>query len=311
MSQPRSAVADYGVYLVVRILVCVLQALPFRLALDVADFLARIVYRVNRRHREVALDNLRQAFPGQCSEAELHARVKAVYRHFCRLAVEMMHLPRLIHPTNWRTFINYANPEDMPRVYRALLSGRPVLLLTGHFGNWEMAGYLIGALGFRIASIARPIDNPYIDQFLRSFREQRRQKILTKKGEMGRIEEVLSQGGLVGTLADQDAGPRGPFVSFFGRPASTHKAIALLALEHRALILVAGAARVAEPCFYHALVEDIIAPEDYAGRPDAVRAITQRFTTALERLVRRYPDQYFWLHRRWKHQPAIPRRRAA
>jgi Kdo2-lipid IVA lauroyltransferase/acyltransferase len=93
------------------------------------------------------------------------------------------------------------------------------------------------------------------------------------------------------------------FVDFFGRPASTHKAVALLALEHNAVMVVTAAIRVGAPIRYAIAVEDVILPEEYAGRPDAVRAMTQRFTAALERLVRRAPEQYFWLHRRWKHEP--------
>jgi KDO2-lipid IV(A) lauroyltransferase len=93
------------------------------------------------------------------------------------------------------------------------------------------------------------------------------------------------------------------FVDFCGRPASTHKAVALLSLEYNVPLVVIGTTKIGEPMQYAVLVEDVVLPEEYAGRPDAVRQITQRFTTALERLVRRYPEQYFWLHRRWKHQP--------
>ena len=104
-------------------------------------------------------------------------------------------------------------------------------------------------------------------------------------------------------VGDQDAGPRGLFVDFFGRPASTFKSIALLSLNYQAPIFVFGAARVGEPMRYRVYLEDLILPEDYASHPDAPRAITERYTRALERLVRRHPEQYFWLHRRWKHQP--------
>jgi KDO2-lipid IV(A) lauroyltransferase len=114
---------------------------------------------------------------------------------------------------------------------------------------------------------------------------------------------MLRQGIGLGIVGDQDAGPRGLFVDFFGRPASTFKSIALLSLEYWAPILVFGAARVGQPMQYVIYFEDVILPEEYAGHPDATRAITQRYTRALEAMVRRHPEQYFWLHRRWKHQP--------
>jgi len=112
----------------------------------------------------------------------------------------------------------------------------------------------------------------------------------------------------VATLADQDAGPRGVFVDFFGRPASAHKAVALMAIEFNALMVVVGVPRTVAPAdgfHYEITCEDVIDPQDYEGRPDAVKAITQRYHAALERLIRRHPEQYFWLHRRWKTIPAV------
>jgi KDO2-lipid IV(A) lauroyltransferase len=287
-------------YLVVRILVCVVQCLSLKAARQLAAGLAWLAFRVNRRHREVALDNLRRAFPGKYTEAELHDLVRGVYRHFCTMAIEMLFLPRLLHPTTWRRYLSLAGGREM---VERLLSDRPLLIVTGHFGNWEMAGYALGLLGFRTYAIARPLDNSYLEKFLLKFREKTGQKILAKHGDFDQLLAVLEGGGVVATLADQDAGQRGLFVDFFGRPASTHKAVALLALQHNVPMAVVGTPRVAEPMCYQVNTAEVIYPEEYEGRPDAVRSLTQRFTTTLERLIRRFPTQYFWLHRRWKHQP--------
>jgi KDO2-lipid IV(A) lauroyltransferase len=308
MAKPRSRLADYAVYLLVRLLVCVLQALSFQAARRLAHVLAWLAYRIDRRHREVALDNLRKAYPGQLSEAELEAMVRGVYRHFCTMLVEIVHLPRRLHTTNWRRHIELVGGRPM---VEALLSGRPLLIVTGHFGNWEMAGYALGLLGFSTYAIARRLDNAYLDEFLQRFRQKTGQTILDKNDDYDRLQRVLAGGGVVATLADQDAGQRALFVDFFGRPASTHKAVALLALQHRAALAVVGTPRVGEPMRYQIITEEVIFPEEYDGHPDPVRAITQRFTAALERLVRRAPTQYFWLHRRWKHQPAPKARRKA
>ena len=193
-----------------------------------------------------------------------------------------------------------------------LLSGRPLMFVTGHFGNWELGGFILGALGFKTYAIARTLDNPYVDWFLRvKFREKTGQQILSKDDDYERIKQVLANNGVLATLADQDAGQRGLFVDFFGRPASTHKAVALLSMAYKVPLAVIGTAKLGEPMRYAVLVEDVIYPEEYDGRPDAVRQITERFSTALERLVRRYPQQYFWLHRRWKHQPLVKAGRKA
>jgi KDO2-lipid IV(A) lauroyltransferase len=110
-------------------------------------------------------------------------------------------------------------------------------------------------------------------------------------------------------VGDQDAGPRGLFVDFLGRPASTFKSIALLSMEYKAPILVLAAARVGQPLRYLLYLEDVILPEEHAHQPDAARAITARYTAALERLVRRHPEQYLWLHRRWKSSPPAKKAR--
>jgi KDO2-lipid IV(A) lauroyltransferase len=309
MAKARSPVADYAVYLVLRLFVCVVQSLSLRLGHKLAAGLASLIYHLDKRHRDVARDNLRHAFPGRYSEAEIDQLVRAVLRHFCTLAVEITLLPRLFHSTNWRRYVSLPQGQVL---LDQLLSGRPLMFVTGHFGNWELGGFILGALGFKTYAIARTLDNPYVDWFLRvKFREKTGQQILSKDDDFERIQKVLADRGVLATLADQDAGQRGLFVDFFGRPASTHKAVALLSLQYEVPLVVIGTTKLGEPMQYAVLVEDVILPEDYAAKPDAVRQITQRYTAALERLVRRYPEQYFWLHRRWKHQPAAKKARKA
>jgi KDO2-lipid IV(A) lauroyltransferase len=300
MSKPRSKAADYAVYLVVRVVVCLLQALSYGAARQAAAGLAWLLYRLDRRHRLVADDNLRHAFPDQYTDAQRDGLVRGVYRHFCGLLIDIVHTPLRLTPATWRAHVEV---PDVRLLLGRLLSHRPLLLVTGHFGNWEIGGYVLGLLGFRTWAIARELDNPYLDRFLRRFRERTGQGLIAKNGEVHKMFAVLADNGVLATLGDQDAGQRGLFVDFFGRPASTHKAVALLALEHRVPMLVIGVRKVAEPMRYRIVVEDHILPEDYDGRPGAVREMTQRFTAALERVVRQAPEQYFWLHRRWKHQP--------
>jgi KDO2-lipid IV(A) lauroyltransferase len=300
MSKPRSRFVDFGIYLIVRGFVCLIQAIPFETACNLAWPLARLVHRMDRRHRRVADENLRHAFADSLTEAQRERLVADVYQHFCRLLIELIHLPRRLHIDNWQRYVRLGNGSQL---VDWLLSDRPLLIVTGHFGNWELGGYTLGLLGFHTYAVARPLDNPYLDDFLRHFRERTGQKILSKKGDFDQMQHILSDRGVIATLADQDAGQRGLFVDFFGRPASTHKAIALLALEHRAVILVVLARNLGAPLRYEIAVEETIFPEDHEDQPDAVRVITQRLTSALERGVRQAPEQYFWLHRRWKHQP--------
>ncbi|MBO0699400.1 MAG: hypothetical protein J2P46_13470 [Zavarzinella sp.] len=300
--KPRNRLLDYAVYLAVRVAVCVLQAVPLRVALSFGNFLALLAYRVDKRHREVARDNLRHAFPELGTDsAKCDRLVRGCYRHFCEVIIEIIRLPRRIHLHNWRSF---ADVYHFERLLVPLIGDRPMLLVTAHYGNWEVAGYATGLVGLRTYAIARDLDNPYLDRFFRKFRQKTGQKILSKTGDFGRITAALEAGGTIATLGDQDAGPKGLFVDFFHRPASTHKAVALLSLQHDAPLVVVGIPRIATPMKFALEVEDLIDPRDYAGsRGAAMKAITERFTQAFERMVRRHPEQYFWLHRRWKHQP--------
>jgi KDO2-lipid IV(A) lauroyltransferase len=292
----------------VRICVCVIQGLPFGVSRDLADLLAWIAYHLDRRHRKVAEENLRHAFPNLLSPAQIDRLVRRTYRHFCGVILEIIYLPRYVNPYNWKRFLKIPRKG---KLVEWLLSGRPLLIVTGHFGNWEMAGYGLGLVGFTGHAVARPLDNPYLDDYLRKFRESTGQKLLAKHGDFDKMQSILDNAGVLATLADQDAGARGLFVDFFGRPASTHKAIALLALEHQVPMAIVGARKIGEPMIYELLIEDYILPEEYSDRPDAVVAVTQRFTSALERIVRTAPEQYFWLHRRWKHQPTKARKKVA
>jgi KDO2-lipid IV(A) lauroyltransferase len=310
MASRRSRVADYAVYLLVRALVCIVQILSWRSALALARGLAWLAHRVDRRHRLVAADNLRQAFP-DLDEASVDRLVRASYLHLATVLIEMIRLPRVLNHATLHDFVEHGDPGDLDLVKAWVATGRPRLILTGHFGNWEILSYVTGLVGFKGGIVARRLDNPYLDRYLTEFRRTTGLVPLEKNADYARILEFLSQGIGLGMVFDQDAGPRGLYVDFFGRPASTFKSIALLSLEYHAPIFVFGAARIGQPMKYRVYLEDLILPEDYRNHPDAVRAITERYTRALEQLVRRHPEQYFWLHRRWKNQPKQRVKKAA
>jgi KDO2-lipid IV(A) lauroyltransferase len=122
---------------------------------------------------------------------------------------------------------------------------------------------------------------------------------------------VLVEKKVLCTLGDQSAGPRGYFVDFFGRPASTNRAVALLSLEYDAPIIVTYACRMGPGMKFEGGVVEVIDPRDYRPQPDAPQQMTAAFTVALENIIRRFPDQYFWLHNRWKHQPTQRKSKAA
>ena len=313
----RNRAADYAVYLFVRSLVAVVQALPPRWAYAVADALARGVYTLAKGRRRVALENVRAAFPELAADpAGADQLVRAMFGHFARSFVELMLIPRKLHVETWRKHLVLSEAaQTLPHLIRR----RAALVVTAHFGNWEIAGFHLGLCGFRTHAIARALDNPFLQRYALHFRQRTGQTIIDKNDDFEFLTDVLKGGGKVATLADQDAGPRGVFVDFFGRPASTHKAVALMALQFDAVMVVIGVPRVSRadypqrpdfdpadplaPLFYAVKVADVIDPREYASEPNAVKLITARYTAALEKLIGEHPEQYFWLHRRWKHQP--------
>ncbi len=298
---------DYLVFVTLRLVVAFAQALSIEQAYGLARFFAWLAYRVDRRHREVGLRNLAIAFGDRYTAAERDQIVREVYRHFCMMLMEIMHTPRSLHLTNWREKVVLVGHR--PIMDHLMTADRPLIFLSGHYGNWELAGYLFGLFGFPTVSVARTLDNPYLERFLRRFRERTGQMMVAKSGGYDQMLGVLGNRGSLSFLADQDAGERGLFVDFFGRPSSTHKAIALLAIEHHARVVVGVARRIGPGFRYEIRCEDIVDPLELAGEPDIVHALTQRYTSALERLITQDPTQYLWLHRRWKHQPRARTRR--
>jgi Kdo2-lipid IVA lauroyltransferase/acyltransferase len=302
-SKKRRLWLDYLAYLAVRSVVAFAQMLSIEQSYALARFLGWVIYKVDSRHRQVGIDNLTQAFDDQFTDVERDQIVRGVYRHFCMMLMEILHSPRKLHLENWRGSIELAGLA--PVMDHLITGSRPLIVLTGHYGNWELAGYLFGMFGFPTVAVARTLDNPYLERYLRAFREKTGQSLIPKTGGFDQMVEVLQNNRALTFLADQDAGQRGLFVDFFGQPASTHKAIALLAIEHQAPVAVGVARRIGPGFRYEIRCEDVIDPAELSGTADDVRILTQRFTSALERLIRQDPTQYLWLHRRWKHQPRV------
>ena len=219
---------DFLVYLGIRLVVALAQMLTIEQSYGLARLAAWIAYHLDRRHRTVGHENLRMAFGERLTAAERDRIIRGVYLHFGRMIMELLHTPRRLHLTNWRDRVELVG--HVPVMDQLITGDRPMIFLSGHYGNWELAGYIFGLFGFPTVSIARTLDNPYLDRYIRSFRERTGQVLIPKTGGFDQMVEVLRAKGVLSFLADQDAGPRGVYVEFFGRPASTHKAIALLAI---------------------------------------------------------------------------------
>lgn len=277
-------------------------------------FVEKLAQRLDR-----ARSHVRTAFPDWTDE-QVDRCAEYSYEHFFRLGVEIAYTPRLLNEDNWPLHVEIPGLGNAPpprpgtipisRAFELLLEGRPLVLVTGHCGNWELLGYTMALLGFPMYALYRPLDNKALDAWVRSTRERRGLMLLDKFGAMRRLPTVLTSGYPVAFVADQNAGDRGLFVPYFGRLASTYKSIGLLAMQFEAPVVVATARRLEgqakgsrSPFRYVIELSDVIHPRDWKDHPDPLFYLTARYRRALETLVRWSPEQYLWMHRIWKSRP--------
>ena len=320
----RQRVIDYTVYVVVRILIAAVQATSIETGAKIAHFLAWLFAHVLKIRRRVVEENLTHAFP-EMSQAEQKRLIEEMWEHLFLLVLEVAHTPRKIHDTNWRDYVELQN-DDL--LVQHLLSENPLMIVTGHLGNFEVGGYVLGILGFPTYTVARTLDNPYLDRFVNDFRGRTGQYIITKDSGSEPIEKVLAAHGTMTFLADQYAGPKGCWIDFFGRQASAYKALALLSLGYNGVMAVSAAMRKDRPMHFllhnYAMFDPrtgiaekkshipSIDPE-WTAQLSSVKEITQWYNSRLEDLIRLNPSQYWWIHRRWKdtREPKQKLRRAA
>jgi Kdo2-lipid IVA lauroyltransferase/acyltransferase len=300
MAKPRNKLIDLAQYLGLRLFAMLLFSVSFETNLRVARGLGRLMYWLDAEHRRRALENLGYSFP-QMSESRRRQITLRSMQNLLTLFVEVLFTTRLVRLETWADICQLENFQ--PVLELLLKRDQGLIMLTGHYGNWEILGYVLATLGFTTTTVARPLDNKYINRWLLGVRERRGQKIIAKTGAVEEVTQALSHDGAVGFMADQNAGKKGIFVDFFGRKASTYKSIGLLAMSYKIPVIV-GYARRTGPGFRFALgMQDIIHPSDWENQDDPLLYITQRYTKAIEDFVLKDPSQYLWIHRRWKTRP--------
>ena len=295
----RNPFVDYLAYVMLKLLVGLLYLIGVNNSLKLACFLGRKMWKHYHRGRDRALENLRNSFPEK-DEQWINDIGQKSFCHVVMLAVDLLFTPKLVRKDNWRKYSRYINVE---RVKWMIKEHKGMLLLTAHYGNFEIMGYLLGLFGFDLYSIARPLDNPYINDWLYGVRQKKGQKIINKKGASNQMGEIVANGASLGFIADQDAGKKGVFADFFGRKASTYKSIGLVAMEYDLPIAVGMSRQEFGRFFFEIEVGRVIMPSEWKDKENPLEWITQEFSLAMEDLIRKDPSQYWWLHRRWKHRP--------
>lgn len=291
---------DYTLYLLLRTLVCILQAVPLSTGRRIARGLASLFTDYLPARQKLLKKNLEIAFP-ELDAAQQRELGRRMWEHLFLMLVEIAHAPRKVREMNWRRHMHLVGVRPLLAYLR---QDRPVIIVTGHYGNFEMGGYLLGVLGYPTHSVARTLDNRFVNDFVKRFREKTGQFLISKNEGYEDILEVLASNGTMAFLADQSAGPKGCFVDFFGKPASVYKAIALLSLQYDAPIVVCASTREPDrPLFFRMHAAARLDPRDLPEDIGNIKEVTQWYTSQLEERIREHPEQYWWIHNRWKDTP--------
>ena len=286
-------------WLVVKTLSLKAAVLPRRLCLALGRLFGLLFYYLCPKLRRIALSNLDIAFPSTSGSADKPRIARRSFSHFGSVIMDIL--------WGWRhereaiqKLVEYEGLENLERAYG---KGRGVLLFTGHFGHWELMGVAQGYLGFPLRVVSRPLDNPYLEKILHSYRCKSGNKVIHKRDAVKGILGALRKEEGVAVLIDQNAIPQeGIFIRFFGRWASTTPILASLALRTKAPLIPAFALPIKNGR-YRLIYEKEIEPGEFADRREAIVNLTQRCTDVIEGYIRRYPQYWLWIHQRWKSQP--------
>jgi Kdo2-lipid IVA lauroyltransferase/acyltransferase len=281
-------------YAVVRTLIAIVRVLPESLVRASGTALGLAFYTLDGPHRRIAHRNLESAFPGR-SARDRRAIARAAFGHFGRLLFELLVFATL--PP--RAMLERVEFEGEDRARLAYAQGKGVLFVTGHFGFWELHAMVHALQIAPIGLLARALDNPYLNGLLERIRQRTGNTVIYRRGTIRRVMRALQTGQGVAVLIDQHVmGRDAIYVDFFERPAATTSAVAALALRTGAPVVPVFALPL-EGGRYRVIYEHPVEPPK-GETADAVRDFTQRCTDVLEMYVRRHPDLWLWMHRRWR-----------
>lgn len=289
-------------YYALRGAVAALDRLNIRRAAAVGQWLGALGYRPIGVRRAVVERQVRAAFPG-LDEAEVVRIARESYESLGRTTIETAVLPAL---SREQVLALFSRVDGWDIVERARAQGRGILFVTGHLGNWELAGSYVAARGIPLEAVARRMQNPLFDRYLTQTRQRIGMSVIHDADAVKRVPRAMRESHAVAFLVDQGAvGLASTWVPFFGRYAKTPRGPAVFALRLGAPVVFGAALR--QPDGRYAIGFEEVKVEPTGDREADVDRIVAEYTATLERWIRRAPGQYFWHHRRWKHQrPGTP-----
>ena len=274
-------------------------------ALRISNFLGKILFKIAKKHREIALDNLTYAFGHEKQFQEIEEIARQVFINLVKIVFEIawsLHLKE-------SQFTQHFKIDGYHNIKNAYQKGRGVLALTAHFGNWELLTIIASMIKFPINIVVRPLDFKPLDHFIFNLRTRYGGKIIPKERSIHAIIKSLNRGEMGALLMDQNVDwYEGVFVDFMGHRACTSKGLALFALKTEAPVVPVFMIR--EKSGLRAEFEPEIVTVKTGDRQKDIETNTQEYNRVIENFIRLYPDQWFWIHQRWKTKPyqAWPRK---
>lgn len=288
----------YAARLLLPPLIAVACRLDWKRAAKLGLFLGDIAYFLSRRYRRQAIENLTAAYGDQWSAADIRRVARRVFRHFATAGIEFFAVQRL-NEQEVREKIALRGKENLDA---ALSKGCGAVIVTGHLGNWELLARRLVIEGYKLNVIARDSDDPTMTGVFNSVRETGGYVVLPRDRAAAPALRCLRKNEVLGVLPDQNTLGPCEFPDFFGRPAATATGPAVFSTRTGAPIVMAFAPRLADGT-YEAVIHPPIVLESTGDRESDVRVLVQAYTSAIEAEIRKYPDQWLWLHGRWRRRP--------
>jgi Kdo2-lipid IVA lauroyltransferase/acyltransferase len=300
--QKKSQLIQFIEYAAVFAFIQVVQRLPLDILHGIGGLLGNVGYYLMPRRRRIALQNLRMALSGAKDDRELRGLARRSCQSFLATVLEIIKFHFLPADLN-APHIQKHRPTDLESLFRKAkdihTASGGCIFVTPHLGNWELLPYAAALVGIPLAVVVRPLDNAHLEKLIYANRTATGQMIIPKKNAFFVLGGVLRQGKSIGILPDQSQ-KKGIAVAFFGHRALTTPVPALLAIMYQRPIVVVACCRKPGEERFEGFVSDPIWPVDYTSEKAEIYRLTEEMNRHMESIIRRHPEQYFWMHNRWK-----------
>lgn len=289
-------------YAIAYSIISIIRIAPLGVVKAISSTLGDILFFVSKKRRNIAIKNLSHAFRDEKSEQEIRGLARACCRSFFYNFLETIKINYLFNRPDTTDRIKEMT-RNLDETYKKAKKihdrSGGCIIVTPHLGSWEMSPHIATNVGIPLVIVARPLDNDLLEKLIFNNRSSSGQVIIPKKNALFALRKSLREGNSVGMLPDQST-MKGLAIDFFGRPATTTPVPALLSIAYNRPIVVTACCRVKGKFQYEGFVSDPIMPGEYTDKKAEIIRLTEEMTRQMESIIRRYPEQYLWIHNRWK-----------